>query len=508
MTRLRWPAWCLAVALASSGAVRAGIPAHPRELRFENGTFRVPEPAPRTVDLTSGVRAFLERDPLLPLIEVSLVFATGTHDDPPGKSGLSILTADLLARGGSRALAPAELDAAFEGVGARLRSFVGQRRAVVRLSVPSWAAPGALDTLFDLLAEPRFSAERLDITRRTALDEIARRNENPLDVLEREWTWLLFGEGHPSGRAASPESLGSITRDELVAFYGCRWRPADAVVAISGDVSSRIERQIDDRMTAWIERRVANRACPAVPPTDAATTPASAGVHVAFHEAPQAKILIGHALSELPDWTERERFALLFATEILGGGGAISRLNGRLRAAEGLVYRASARLEVDTPDQNELRLFMETRPDRAWRAVEIALEELERFRAELVHPRELEVVRETLIGVLRSEFDTAEEIVGYLAENALLDRPLDYWQRYLDAVRTIDREEVGAAARKYFDPGRLTVLVVGPEAELVGRSTEGEPVTPSGQPVKIRPSRDPLTLEPLPTAPPGPAEGS
>lgn len=490
-----------AVAFLSAGimltrlapAPSGDIPAHPRLLSFEERTFRVPEANERRVELADGIVAFLERDSFLPLIEITLAFGVGSQDDPPGRTGLAFLTGAMLSRGGSAALSPAELDATFEGMGVDLASFVRARTAIVRLSTPSWAADEAIDQLFDLLAAPRFDSDILENSRRSVLEGLGRRNENALDVLEREWTWLMLGPSHAGARAPTPTTIESITRLELVSFYECFWRPSNLIAALSGDVSDEVLRLIDRRGSEWHQGSGDARACDssstAHPTGSLSPRPAPGpGTRVAFHPAPQAKIRIGHRIAKPPAATERERFALRVAGEILGGGGAISRLNGRLRTSEGLVYRANAEIELDRAGEEEFRIFLETRTDRAWRAVDLALEEVERLRNELVHPRELDVVRETLIGNLRSEFDTAEEIVGYLAENVVLDRPDDYWNRYLEAVRTVTREEVRAAARKFIRPEDFSVLVVGPKGRILEGAERG---------LMILPERDPRTLEPL-----------
>lgn len=468
------------------------IPPHPRLLQYEHRVLEVPDANTRRFEIRPGTIAFLERDPLFPLFEVTLAFEVGSNHDPPERTGLAVLTGALLSRGGSASLTPAELDSKLEALGVDFRSFVRARSAVVRLSAPTWAAADAIELFFDLVTSPGFDSEMLELTRRTVLEGLARRNEDPLNILEREWTWLMLGRRHPNARAPTSSTITAISRDDIASFYACHWHPGNMVVALSGDLSETVLAQIRRRISDW--SAATDGECPAWS-TSAAEPPsprAVPGKRVAFHSAPQAKVRIGHRLDSAPAWTDPERFALVVAREILGGSGAISRLNGRLRTSEGLVYRASAEVALDEPGEEELRIALETRADRAWRAVEIAEQEVERLRRDLVHPRELEVVRQTLIGNLRSEFDTAEEIVGYFAENVLLGRPAGYWTRYLEGIRRVTREDLRAAARKYFRPREFSVLVVGPERQILGSA-------PNVEEIEVLPERDPRTLEPVRT---------
>ena len=111
-------------------------------------------------------------------------------------------------------------------------------------------------------------------------------------------------------------------------------------------------------------------------------------------------------------WDSGDRYALDVLGEILGGSGAISRIAGRLRTAEGLVYRASARIDPGELWVGDFQIFFDTRGSQVARAVELSLEELHRIRTEPVHPTELEVAKQTLLGKLRLSFDTAEETAG------------------------------------------------------------------------------------------------
>ncbi len=58
------------------------------------------------------------------------------------------------------------------------------------------------------------------------------------------------------------------------------------------------------------------------------------------------------------------------------------------------------------------------------------------------------------------------EIAGRLGELAVHDLPDDYWNGYAQAVEQVSAADVQRMAQKYLDPGRLTLVMVGP-AEVV-----------------------------------------
>ena len=431
-------------ALASLGSAagtvnaQAPIAAHPGMLRFEEPIFDPPAAQTYRIQLPGGAVAFLAEDHTLPLIDVAVALRVGSFVDPPHQSGLASLTGSLLRRAGAGDMTADAFDDRAAHLGARLNSFTGITRGGASLNVTRWGLEEGLEMFFAMLREPRFDPARVEATRRTLAENMRRRNESPMDLLEREWEWLLWGESHFSTRPVTSTSLAAITRDDMRSLHRRYWHPASLVFAISGAVTKdEIVPLLNRHLEAW------------EPPDDAVTAEwppprpthrPNAGPYLIEKDVPQAKVMLGHlsgvaekSAAEHKPWEPREAAALRVMNEILGGSGAISRIAGRLRTAEGIVYRASASFDTGDLWPGEFRVFFDTSNVNVARAVGLCLEEIRRLQARPVHPQELAVAKETLLAGIRQSFDTAEGISGFLAEDHLMERPADYWGRALQA---------------------------------------------------------------------------
>ncbi len=491
-------------AAASAGTVEpAPLPAHPREIRIEPSAFAPPGPAGRRFELAGGAVLFLEEDRTLPLVEIAVALRVGSFLDPPERVGLASLAAALLRRGGAGELDADALDARIDELGAEADSRAGTLRGGASLSVPSWNLEPGLDLLFDLLSRPRFQEDRLATAEGTLLESMGRRNDDPLELLEREWEWLLFGRDHFSTRPLTPAGLEAIGRDDLTAFHRRHWRPERLLFAVSGDVSR-------DEIGPRLERRLAAWAAAAGPPSPAAPWPPPAPVAAAFPglylveaPTPQAKVFLGHRATGAAPWTPRQRAALAVLEEVLGGGGAISRIAGRLRTAEGIAYRAWAQIDADEPWPGDLRIFFEADGRNVARAVAACRQEIGRLRAQPVREEELAAAKRSLRARIRLSFETAESVAGRLAEDALLGRSPDHWREHYRAIAEIGAEELLEIAKGFLRPERLVYLVVGRPAELGVDAAPGAGDGSSaleraaGHPAVRLPARDPLTLEPV-----------
>ncbi len=474
------------------------LPVHPRQIEFEASRQNLPTVDGRRYQLSSGAIVYVVEDHSLPLVEIGLATRAGSFLEPPEKVGLATLTATQLRRGGTSSLGPEEFDDRVDDLGALMDSKAGGTRAGATLSVPTWSFPEALEIFFDMISEPKFDASRLENAQSSYLEGLTRRNENSLEVLEREWSWLVYGRDHFTTRPWTPNTLHAIDRSTMVEFHQIFWRPQNMIMAVSGDViTDDLLERLDDHFSAWPEAAV--DWTPANWPPQPPGKGVDPGLYHYEFDVPQAKVILGHRLSHPLGWHDSDRFALAVVEEILGGKGAISRIGGRLRTAEGLVYRVGLNIDPGEYWPGELQIFFETRSDAVTRAVQLTVEEVERLRSEAPHPTELAVAKRLLISRLGMQFDTAEEIAGYFAGDEFVARPHSYWQSYIDAVDTVTPEQVRVAANKYLNTERLICLVVGRWSEI-STVVSGETSvleTKFGSPVRHLPMRDPSTLEPL-----------
>ncbi len=487
------------VLLPTSPIAAQSIPAHPRELRYPDRSVALPSADGRRVELGEGIVVYLAPDRSLPLVEISLAIPVGSFLDPSSQNGVSLITGDQIRRGGAGDLAAEAFDNRVDDLGARITTMAGTTRSGASLSVPVWTLGEGLDLFFSMLSVPRFQQDRLAAVQGNLAEGMSRRNESAIVVLEREWSWLMYGESHFSTRPLTPASIGSIGREDLLGFHRRYWCPAQIILAVSGDFDrDSILLALQERVDTWTASRRSSEAIAWPPPSP--SKPAEPGLYHYEMNVPQAKVIIGHRLQELLAWTAPDRFLLEVVGELLGGQGAISRIAGRLRTSEGLVYRASARLDPGELWAGELQIFFDTRNSSVARAVELVIEEVERLRSHPAHPDELAAVKESLSARLQLRFDTAEEIAGYFAEDELLGRPHAYWQSYLDTVSRVTPAEVQRAAEDTIRPGSLTYLTVGRWGEISAGAPPGSSKLESiiGHRVIHLQPRDPLTMEPIP----------
>jgi len=189
----------------------------------------------------------------LPVVAALIMYRAGSLYEPHGKSGLAHLTEHMMFRG-TPTRPQGDIDRLIGRVGGANNAVTTSDHATYYFTLPSehWATPLAIeaDRMWNCdLDETTFGTER-----RVALEERAMLDDDP-EALAFEAVDSLAFEGHPYEYpvVGLSSDLEGMTVDDVRDFYDDRYRPAEAVLAVVGDVR-------EDQVAAEVERLFAKGA--------------------------------------------------------------------------------------------------------------------------------------------------------------------------------------------------------------------------------------------------------
>ena len=407
----------------------------------------------------SGARVYLVRSPAIPMLDLTLDVDAGSRRDPAGQVGLARATAALFdkgvaAQGGDAALDENALAEAWLDLGAQFGASAGSDR--MSFSLRTLTDPALLERAVALaarqLAGPAFPDTVWARERERSIAALREAETRPGTQAGRAFSRAVY-QGHPYGAQTTAESLNAIAVADMAAFYRQHVVACGARVSLVGAV---------DRATA---DRVVGRLMDALQPNGCRTQPAVPEVQPlaqASHQAipfkaAQAQVLLGQPgiRRDDPDF-----LVLLVGNHILGGGGFNSRLMTEVREKRGLTYGAYSGFSPGR-HAGAFTVSLQTRPDQAQAALDLAREVVARYVAEGPTEAELQAAKDELIKGFALRLDSNRKLLDNVANLAWNDLPLDYLDTWTSRVAAFTVDDVRRALQRVLVPGRMASVVVG-----------------------------------------------
>jgi predicted Zn-dependent peptidase len=484
------PAPATAAATApAAGQAQAPAPARPPARVTPDAPFRQQAPAPgpepsfrvpafKRFKLKNGLTVVLAELHDLPLVNLGLVVKSGGGANPPGEAGLADMTARMLTEGTTHRTAP-EIADQTAALGATLAATSSWDATTVALSTLTRNLDPALAIFADVALNPAFDPKELARVRDNQLTAITRRKDSPPTVASLAMARLLYGQKHPYGwpMTGAESTVAKLTPAGLRAFYDANYRPNNAVLIVTGDVTEAAVRpKLEAAFKAWRPKPVAVRRLPA---------PASAAAKTRIFlidkaDAPQSSIRVGNIGIER---TNPDYFPVMLMNMVLGGG--FYRLDLNLREGKGWTYGARSNFESRKTPGPFAAGGEFVAPHTAESVAEI-MKEINTIRDTDVTDAELSRAKDQIIKSFPARFATRGSIAGQLAELAVFGLPDSYLTDYTKRVAAVTKDDVRRVARKYLTPDRLTIVVVGDQkslrvpleklAPVEARDLEGEPI--------------------------------
>lgn len=424
------------------------------------GSLPVPElvlEAPQAAEYRIlDVPVYHLHDPTLPLVDVYIQMRGGVNHYPREELAPLLGFSSFLRNGGTRDLPPDSVDLRLDLAAVQLGFGSGGGGRYVSMNVLTSAVDEGLTLVGDILTEPGFDGEAVEVWRRQELDRLRRRTDNPTSLAFEEFNRLVFGD-HPVGWQLEegdldPENFRPERLQELASRLLCRDR---LILGIAGDLTWE---EAEPRVRAFLERWPrCDDPLPEAPIPDMRRGPA---VVILPRPLEQTTIVMaqpgGIVQEDSPDY-----FASRVADLILGGGGFSSRLMTRVRSEEGMTYGASSLWTTPVRHEGLVGAVTATRPERTVEAVELILEILDELRTEEPGADEVQTALDQILNGYVFAFQSARQVVSRRMGDLVQGLPEDWMERYLQGIGAVTPEDVLRVAGRHIDPTAMTILLVG-----------------------------------------------
>jgi zinc protease len=421
---------------------------HPREIKIAP-LRQIELQKPKRVQLDNGMVILLMEDHELPIIRGTARIRGGARDVAPEKTGLTGIFGQAWRTGGTESRTGDQLDEFLESRAAIVETGGGVDSTTISLNVLKQDFDTVFPIFMDLLRNPAFRQDKIDLAKTQANTVISRRNDEPGAIASREATRLGYGPDSPYARQSEYATIASITRDDLLAFHKRYVHPNNIIFGLVGDFdSAQMETKLRQAFGSLPRGQQA-------PPPVTGGTPAKPGVYfVAKDDVNQSNIQLVHGgvTRDNPDYA-----ALQVLNDILN----TDRLFARLRTEQGLAYAVGGGVGSDWDHPGLFRVVLGTKSETTMQAINSLQKELGLLHSAPFTSEEVERAKESILNAHVFTMDSKVKALNQMMNLEFYGYPADWYSRYPSLIQKVTPADVARVAKQYVTPDKTAVLVVG-----------------------------------------------
>lgn len=407
--------------------------------------------------LPEGPRVITARLPAARSVSVAAYVRAGSRLEAPEQAGMAHFLEHLTFKGTAAYPSTRKLSEAIEGVGGSFNAATDREATVYWVRVPRRETERAMEVLGELIARPTLDPSEIDREREVIIEEIRGYLDDPAEYAQILFQQAMFGRSALGREICGEESdIRSLPATGIRAFWQATYRPANAVVALAGDVAHDEAVELADRAFGR-----GNGVVHGFDPAPA--LPAGDRILTGRRDTTQAQLVVG--VPALPR-DHPDAWALSVLNAILGDGMS-SRLFLAMVDRDALAYDVSSGV-VEYADAGALVVSAGVDPGRIGRALDGILREMASLRDDAIDPAELAKAKAYMSGGLELRMEETRHLASWIGgQEALHDRVLTL-DEALEAVERVTVDDCARLASELFRNEALRLAVVAPGRSLRG----------------------------------------
>ncbi|MGQ1888884.1 M16 family metallopeptidase [Thermophagus sp. OGC60D27] len=363
---------------------------------------------------------------------------------------LASATANLMQEGtGSKS--SREISEIIDFHGAYFNTQTYHHHTVVTLLCLTSHLPRMLELIHEIISFASFPQKEFDIYLQKRYEEFLLEGEKVKTLAARLFGETIFGAEHPYGRPLRKEHFDQITNQQIQTFHNQHYRSELARIYVAGQPGTEIDRLLNHHFgqTTGAGPEKDTRIAPPTPS-------ANKKIILKKDGAMQSAIRIGRPLfnQHHPD------FIPLQVLNTALGGYFGSRLMSTVREEKGLTYGIGSYI-MPLKHAGVWIVSSEVAGEKRDEAIDAIFEEFHKLQNELLPEKELEMVRNYMMGELLRSFDgpfSTADIYRTLSEYNL---DFDYYRQMIRYLRHVSPVNIRDLARQYLIPDAFWTVVAG-----------------------------------------------
>ena len=412
-------------------------------------------PTPQTYTLPNGMKVTLLKYGSVPKVTIQAVMRVGNLNEPADQVWLADFTGNLM-KEGSATRDAAQIAKEAASMGARgLFIGVGSDESRGTLDVLSEFGPKAVALLADVLEHPAFPASQADRLKNDLKRQLSVQKSQPQSLAPARFAEVTYPDRAYGRCFPTAEMIDKFTVDEARKFYDGQFGAARTHLYVVGQFNElAMKKAITDAFATWKKGPAAVTDVPK----------AVAEKRLELVEKPgavQSTLIVGLPVA---DPSNPDYIPLRVMDSILGGSFG-SRITSNIREQKGYTYSPGSAIGTHyrTATWSE---FADVTTAVTGPSLKEIFYEIDRLQKEPPTADELKGIQAYMSGIFVLQNSTRQGIIGQLSFADLHGMGPEYLQTYVQKVNAVTTQQVQDLAKKYLDPGKMTIVVVGDKEKI------------------------------------------
>ncbi|MGB6402195.1 MAG: pitrilysin family protein [Candidatus Sulfotelmatobacter sp.] len=441
--------------------VAATIFAHPSRAAAQATSWQqIPVPPlpafhpqqPKRIELSNGMVIFLQEDHELPLLGGSARIRGGSRDEPASKVGLVDIFGEVWRTGGTKTQTGDQLDDFLEVRAAKVETAGGSDSTTISLSCLKGDFDDVFKVFADLLQNPEFRADKLDLAQKQEQDSISRRNDDVGEIASRESAKLAYGADNPYAREAEYATVAAVTRQDLIDWHRTYVHPNNIILGISGDFDAReMEAKLRAAFESWPKG-------PELPKDEIQYHRAKPGYYLIpkddVNQSSIQMVTLGTTRNN-PDY-----YAITVFNEAFGGGFS-SRLFNDIRTKRGLAYHVGGGIGANFGHPGIEEFSMGTKSETTIESIRALDEDIDDLAKKPITDEEIKHAKDAILNAFIFRLDSPDKVLYERLTYEYYGYPSDWLDKFPTEIQKVTAADVNRVASKYVHRDQLAVLVIG-----------------------------------------------
>ena len=400
--------------------------------------------------LPNGLRLIVQPETISGTISIYGQIKTNSYlQEPKGKEGVARILDGLFSYGTNK-LDRLSFQKALDDIAANETA-----GSSFMLQVLTGHFDRGLELLAQNLLQPALPDSGFRVLKGETIGMLAGQLKSPSYIFGRSLKKGLYPSDDPVLREATPDTVSSITLDDVKKYYKKAFRPDMTAIVVIGQVTpEQATSAVEKYFGAWTATGPKpDIDLPAVPPNK----PSS------YIVPDKSRVQVEVILAETLGITRASEayYPLQTGIHVLSGAFYATRLYRDLREEAGLVYTVDAALDAGKT-RTDFFITYACDKQNISKARELAERDLLAMRTKPVSPEELLQAKILMLRNIPLSQSSIDGIAGGYISRSLKDLPLDEPMRAAQHYRMITADQVKDAFTKWIDPGRLVQVTLGP----------------------------------------------